>query len=168
MNTVKKFFVFIAVICVAFPTAVSAQFDPPENPVEQNNSNYSNNGNGSQGAEAPVEFEFQVGGSNNKSLNLNCSSGAPRNFSELMCYVTDTLLLLVPLLSVASLLYFFWGIVKFLRSAGDGDERSRAKNSLMWGTIALFVMVSLWGIVSYLSGDFFGDSFISIPVFPRF
>ncbi len=88
----------------------------------------------------------------------------PQNFSEVVCIFVDILLLLVPLLVGIALLVFFWGIVKFIKSAGSETARDDAKNIMFWGIIALFVMVSIWGIVQFFFQDFFGFS-VGIHVF---
>ena len=47
-------------------------------------------------------------------------------------------------------LVFAWGLIKYLLSAGDVTAQKEAKGFMIWGIIILFVMVSVWGIVSIL------------------
>jgi TM2 domain-containing membrane protein YozV len=49
-----------------------------------------------------------------------------------------------------ALLYFFWGLARFILNAGGGKEQEEAKAIMLWGIIALFVMISVWGIVRLL------------------
>jgi cbb3-type cytochrome oxidase subunit 3 len=105
-------------------------------------------------------------GSGGYGFGGQCQSGPPRNFAEFVCFLISIVQLLIPLLAALALLLFFYGIVVFIYKAGHGDELTNAKNTLFWGIIALFVMVSLWGIVSYLSGDLFGTTNIGIPRLP--
>jgi uncharacterized membrane protein HdeD (DUF308 family) len=59
---------------------------------------------------------------------------------------------LVPLAFILALLFFFWGIAKYIWSVGtDKDE---GKKMMIWGVVALFVMSSVWGIISYLQDEF--------------
>lgn len=46
-----------------------------------------------------------------------------------------------------ALLFFFWGLAKFILNAGDENARQSGKQIMIWGVVALFVMVSVWGIV---------------------
>lgn len=49
-------------------------------------------------------------------------------------------------------LTFLWGLAKFIFSLSAGNERAveDGKKIMFWGTIALFVMVSVFGIVRIL------------------
>jgi len=59
--------------------------------------------------------------------------------------------LATPAIAGLALLAFFWGLAKFIFSAGDEEKRSEGKKIMIWGIIALFVMVSIWGIVIFVS-----------------
>jgi hypothetical protein len=37
--------------------------------------------------------------------------------------------------------------------SGSEPEKEKAKNVMLWGLVALFVMVSVWGIVYFLQSD---------------
>jgi len=63
---------------------------------------------------------------------------------------------LLPIVAGLALLYFFWGLAKFILRAGEEKGREEGKQIMMWGIIALFVMVSIWGIVGFISDDLFG------------
>jgi len=54
---------------------------------------------------------------------------------------------------------FFWGLVKFIWSPKDKDD---AKRIIIWGIIALFVMFSIWGIISFMQTSTVG-SVDSVP-----
>ena len=66
-------------------------------------------------------------------------------FWEAKYIVTD---MLVPLAFILALLFFFWGIAKYIRSAGS--EKDEGKKVMVWGIVALFVMASVWGLVAFL------------------
>lgn len=61
------------------------------------------------------------------------------------------------LLMTASFVVFFYGVVLFLyhRSNGDDTKLAKDKEAMLWGLLALFVMVSVWGIIKLVQG-FFG------------
>jgi len=71
----------------------------------------------------------------------------------------------LPLLILAALVLFLFGIVKrFFFSQGTVD-RTEAGKYILWGVVALFVMVSVWGLVNLLR-DSFNLNNNDIPVAP--
>jgi hypothetical protein len=91
----------------------------------------------------------------------------PKVFKDIVCIILELLSLMVPLLAGAALLVFFWGLAKFIHNAGSESAREEAKNVMFWGIIALFVMFSIWGIISFFMSDLFGGLVI-IPTLPKF
>ncbi len=72
----------------------------------------------------------------------------------------------LPLLILAALVLFLFGIVKrFFLGGKDGADRAEAGKYILWGVVALFVMVSVWGLVNLLRGSFNLDN-SNIPVAP--
>ncbi len=65
--------------------------------------------------------------------------------------ITETLF---PILFGLALLYFLWGVYRFIKSAGDEKGRADAKLTILWGIVGLAVMVSIWGLVSIVTGTF--------------
>lgn len=57
---------------------------------------------------------------------------------------------IMPILVGAALIVFIWGLIKFIGTAGDETGRTEGKQRMLWGIIALFVIVSIWGIVTFL------------------
>ncbi|PCI29648.1 hypothetical protein COB55_01755 [Candidatus Wolfebacteria bacterium] len=73
------------------------------------------------------------------------------NANDLIIAVGKLIGQLIPVAFSAALLLFFWGIAKFILSAGSEEKQSEGKSIMLWGVIALFVMTSIWGIVRFLS-----------------
>ncbi len=72
----------------------------------------------------------------------------------------------LPLLILAALVLFLFGIVKrFFLGGKDGADRAEAGKFILWGIVALFVMVSVWGLVNLLKGSFNLDN-NNIPIAP--
>lgn len=73
---------------------------------------------------------------------------------------------LIPLLFALALLLFFWGLVKYIWSLSSGSKEE-GKNIMVWGIIALTVMISVWGLVNFirksLDLDNPGSNSITIP-----
>jgi hypothetical protein len=59
--------------------------------------------------------------------------------------------IIIPLVFALAMLFFFWGIAKYIRSTGTDKEEG--KKIMTWGVIALFVMASVWGIVRTVQGE---------------
>lgn len=57
-----------------------------------------------------------------------------------------------------AVVFFLWGMAKFILKAGDEAERAKGKQVMFWGIITLFIMVSVWGIINFLQDAFFEDS----------
>ena len=67
----------------------------------------------------------------------------------------DIINAITPIVVALALLYFFWGLAKYILGSADEAKKAEGRNIMIWGIIALFVMVSVWGIVGLL-GDTFG------------
>lgn len=52
--------------------------------------------------------------------------------------------------SAAAFVAFAWGIAKVIFNTDDEKKRQEAKYVLIWSSIAMFVLVTIWGIVGYL------------------
>lgn len=59
-----------------------------------------------------------------------------------------------PIVFALALLAFFWGLAVYIFNAGDEEKRKQGKDIMIWGVIALFVMVSVFGIVRILRETF--------------
>ena len=70
---------------------------------------------------------------------------------------------LVPLAFILAVLFFFWGIAKYIWSVDQ--DKDKAKKVMVWGVIALFVMSSIWGIIYFIRDELTinDESDITIP-----
>ena len=68
----------------------------------------------------------------------------------LLSKANDLINRLIPFIIALTVLIFLWGIFKFVISGGDGEARKEAQGYIIWGVVALFVMVSVWGLVNIL------------------
>ncbi len=75
-------------------------------------------------------------------------SNQTRNLDDFLLKIAGWINTLLPIVVALALLYFLWGLVKYVVSSGDAREE--AKGIMIWGIIALFVMVSVWGLVAFL------------------
>jgi len=84
------------------------------------------------------------------------SYAAVGTFKDLIELFTGLLYSLIPLIISLALVYFLFGVAQFIMHAGDSVKREEGKTIMMWGIIALFVMVSIWGLVRVLQNTIFG------------
>jgi len=67
----------------------------------------------------------------------------------------------------AAVLMFFWGLAIFILKSGDPEEIKKAKKMMTWSIIALFLMVSVWGVVKIMQETIFtGDGSLVTPDLP--
>lgn len=61
---------------------------------------------------------------------------------------------LIPLAFALCLLYFFWGVVKYIREGAASDKATEeGKKIMVWGIVGLFVVSSVWGIVAFIQSE---------------
>jgi len=61
---------------------------------------------------------------------------------------------MVGMLGIAAVAAFFWGIAIFIMNTSDDKKREEGKQWMLWSIVALFVMVTLWGILGFISRSF--------------
>src|SRR5574344_845303 len=80
---------------------------------------------------------------------------AEANFGEIAGYLTCIISeSIMPLLISLAVLGFVWGIIQYFLNPENEKEREKGKKFMLWGLIALFVIVSFWGIVEILTTTF--------------
>ncbi len=84
------------------------------------------------------------------------------NATEVLAEVTRVIQMIIPIVIGLALLVFLWGILKYL-FASDAKNKKEGINYITWGIISLFVMVSIWGLVTLLQQSFLGKSDPSKP-----
>lgn len=76
-----------------------------------------------------------------------------RGFKNLLESIGDLVAMALPIVIGLILLAFFWGLAKFVFAAGNEEAKSEGKKLMIWGVIALFVAVSVWGLVRFLGNS---------------
>lgn len=62
-----------------------------------------------------------------------------------------------------AIVVFFWGLIQYLSQVGE--KKTEALQTMFYGVIAIFVMVSIWGIIRLLQSTFKVTS--TSPVIPQ-
>jgi hypothetical protein len=92
----------------------------------------------------------------------------PTNFSELVFIFVDLIQAALPVIFGLAFLVFLWGLVKFIfRLEGDEKAVADGKNLMKWGLLALFVMVSIWGILRFFYNDLGLSPSFGFPFLPQ-
>lgn len=60
----------------------------------------------------------------------------------------------VPLLFALAVVAFIWGVIQFYLNPENEEKRKKGKSFIVGGLIALFIMVSMWGIVGIFTTTF--------------
>ena len=56
----------------------------------------------------------------------------------------------IPVVIAIGLLFFIWGIVQYIAASGDEAAKEEGKRKMIWGIVALFVIIAVWGLVQLL------------------
>ena len=60
----------------------------------------------------------------------------------------------VPMLIAVAVVFFLWSVLKYINSGDNAEVRAQARALMIYGVIAIFVMVSIWGFVGLLRDTF--------------
>lgn len=72
---------------------------------------------------------------------------------------------LIPMAFALCLLYFFWGVAKYINSGAGGDKAAEdGKRVMIWGIVGLFIATSIWGIIAFIQGEFMIDPIVKVKV----
>ena len=69
-------------------------------------------------------------------------------FGYITCVINDSI---IPLIFALAVAMFVWGVVQFfILNADEEAKRAQGKQFMIWGIVALAVMLSVWGLVGIL------------------
>lgn len=119
----KYFFIFTLLLINIFSFVFAA---PPVNPPASTNTDYMSS------------FNSTVGSFGKLIQNVNTNIGGN----------------IVLLLTSAAFILFLWGLVRFIfdRANGKDQDLEKDKKAMGWGLAALFVLISVWGIIKMFQG----------------
>jgi len=100
----------------------------------------------------------------------SCAGGgtSSNGILQIICKIGDILNVLVPLLIVLAVVYFIWGVIKYVVSS-DEEDKSKARSMIIYGIIGLVVIIGMWGIVNMLINTLgVNNNSITTPVLPNY
>ena len=91
------------------------------------------------------------------------SGGLWNLFFIVMDFLSQAVIILVSL----AVVFFLYGILKYISRGDDEESQKKGKNIMIYGIIGLFVMISFWGIVNILINTFELDTtpYVQVPYF---
>jgi hypothetical protein len=92
-------------------------------------------------------------------------SSQGETFKSFITFIIDLLHIINPILSLLAFIVFFWGLSKFILSSGSSTEVQKGKTYMLWGILALFILLTVNSILNIVSNELFGDS-IHTPLLP--
>lgn len=90
----------------------------------------------------------------------------PKDLFDVLFLFAGILESLFPILIGFALLVFIWGLVKFIYNSGDTKTHAEGRKFMIWSLIAIFIMVSFMGILSFFYSDFGFSRHLGLPVLP--
>lgn len=84
-----------------------------------------------------------------------CSLGQSPKLGNLVDYITCLInRSIIPLIFAIAVAMFVWGVVQYVINADNEEKRKKGKQFIVWGIIALVVMLGVWGLVKIVGGTF--------------
>ena len=80
--------------------------------------------------------------------------------------VLELLNSIIPMFVAAAVVFFLWSVLKYVNSGDNAEVRIQARALMVYGVVAIFVLVSVWGLVGLLENVFNLDN-SNLPVNPN-
>lgn len=79
------------------------------------------------------------------------SSNVGRQLENMILVFKQVSTLFYSSLFVVALILFFTGIMKYMAPGSNGESRKEGYKYMGFGIVAMFVMVSVWGLVAFIA-----------------
>lgn len=66
----------------------------------------------------------------------------------------DALAWAVPVLIACAVVYFLYGVLQYVIMGDDEEKKEKAKSTILYGIVGIFVMVSVYGLVKLVQDTF--------------
>ncbi|MCX6703495.1 MAG: hypothetical protein NTV02_02290 [Candidatus Zambryskibacteria bacterium] len=87
------------------------------------------------------------------ALAQNNAAGSLGKVEELVRAAGRILQLLIPMAFALAIIYFFYGVAKYIGNASDPKSKDEGKSIMIGGIIGIAVMASVYGLVAYLQNS---------------
>ncbi len=82
----------------------------------------------------------------------------PATYSDLVGLFIRIINLVIPIVIGIAITGFLYGVLKYILSLRNEEEKRSGREIMLWGIIALFLMFSVWGILRILTNTFLGGT----------
>jgi hypothetical protein len=106
----------------------------------------------------------------NGVINIGVTAGTQgtanlNNVGNLIAQAQGIVTAMIPLAVGLGVVAFFWYLVQYIWKGGDSaDNKTTSMKGMGYSILAIFVMVSIWGIVGLLGGMFGIGQGGSVPI----
>jgi len=84
-------------------------------------------------------------------LMAGAVAGNANNVLSFMNTLSKVMNAIVPITVALALIYFIYGLAEYiLEGSGDTTKREEGRTRMIYGTIAMFVIASVWGLVYFM------------------
>ncbi len=103
---------------------------------------------------------FDIGGAAPSLVPLTgtsatCDIANNPKFQDLLCYITRIINdAIIPLIFTLAVVMFIWGVVQYFLGSDEEGKRTKGKQFMIWGILALTVMLTVWGLVKIVGSTF--------------
>lgn len=99
-----------------------------------------------------------------QAVQDNCVGQNPGTINFILCKIAFFISSIIPILITLGVIYFIYGVITYA-IAKDEEAKTRGRDVMIYGLIALLVIVSIWGLVAILQNTFGiqGSAKINIP-----
>lgn len=80
------------------------------------------------------------------------------SLSDVVGFVIGFINILIPLLTLLALVLLLYSALRYVLKAQESKGKSGEREAIMWGIIALFVIVSVWGILRIMCSTLLNNS----------
>ncbi len=94
------------------------------------------------------------------------ASAAIANIDDIYAFILKMFQYATVIIIALAVLYFLFGVFNYVTKGGEAEGRQEAIKMIIGGIVAIFVMISVWGLVSILTNTF-GLAGNVAPVVPR-
>lgn len=91
---------------------------------------------------------------------------AGSQFKDVVTYIISLITPLTYIMDGLAFIVFFYGLTKFVIRADNKEELQKGKQYMIWGIVALFVLISFSTIIGLLSNEFGFGKATAVPALP--
>lgn len=79
---------------------------------------------------------------------------AAQTIGNVLTTVKTLLNQVIPIVITLAVIYFFYGVAKYVMAAGDEEAQTAGRSIMIYGIIGLVVIVGIWGLVGIIANTF--------------